>query len=372
MTRDPEALIRRRWDLLVVGGGIHGLFAAYDAAQRGLAVALVDAADFGSGLSFNHQRTLHGGLRALQGGDVRRTRQQIRERRTWARLAPHLVRPLPFLVGTYRGLRRPRSALRLGFAVYDWLGRARNERVSVELHLPKTRLESAATTRRLFPGIAEVGLSGGAIWYDYQTRHPDRLTWLVAAAAERAGATLVSYARVVGPVHANGRIAGARVQDAVDGRERDVDATVTLLAAGSGAGTPAAAVRRGRRSAAHPGPQSPPRSPGEGHRAGRAGPVRPDADRRALGRRRARRHGAIGHGRSRGRGRASGWQRRGLPRQRERGVSESSRRRAGHPSRPPRPHAGRPPRWARGTARRSSRSSGMARAASRASCRSSA
>ena len=51
--------------VLVVGGGIHGLFAAYDAAQRGLSVALVERADFGSGLSFNHQRTLHGGLRAL-------------------------------------------------------------------------------------------------------------------------------------------------------------------------------------------------------------------------------------------------------------------------------------------------------------------
>ena len=62
MPRNVEDLARGRYDLLVVGGGIHGLFAAYDAAQRGLSVALVERADFGSGLSFNHQRTIHGGL----------------------------------------------------------------------------------------------------------------------------------------------------------------------------------------------------------------------------------------------------------------------------------------------------------------------
>src|SRR5947208_1452631 len=101
MTRDLAKLTGRRFDLLVVGGGIHGLFAAYDAAQRGLSVALIDRADFGSGLSFNHQRTLHGGLRALQHGHLRKTREQIRERRTWAHIAPHLIRPLPFLIGTH-------------------------------------------------------------------------------------------------------------------------------------------------------------------------------------------------------------------------------------------------------------------------------
>src|SRR4051794_28763272 len=98
-TRAPESLTRRRWDLLVVGGGIHGLFAAYDAAQRGLAVALVEAADFGGGLSLNHQRTLHGGLRALQSGRLGKARQQIAERRMWGRIAPHLIPPQPFLNG---------------------------------------------------------------------------------------------------------------------------------------------------------------------------------------------------------------------------------------------------------------------------------
>ena len=144
MQRHFDALGGRRLDLLVVGGGIHGLFAAYEAASRGLSVALVETRDFGGGVTFNHQRTLHGGLRALQSGNLLKARRQIAERRTWAIIAPHLVRPLPFLVGTYRFTSRSRTVFRLGFAVYDTLGRRRNAGVAPELHLPRTRLESRA------------------------------------------------------------------------------------------------------------------------------------------------------------------------------------------------------------------------------------
>src|SRR5215472_3920378 len=115
MQRHVEDLARGRYDVLVVGGGIHGLFAAYDAALRGLSVALVERADFGSGLSFNHQRTIHGGLRSLQAGHLGRSREQIRERRAWAIIAPHLVRSLPFIIGTYRWTKRSRTAVRAGF-----------------------------------------------------------------------------------------------------------------------------------------------------------------------------------------------------------------------------------------------------------------
>ena len=226
-----EPLSRDRYDLLVVGGGIHGLFAAYDAASRGLHVALVERGDFGSGLSFNHQRTIHGGLRALQTGNLAKTREQIAERRAWARMAPHLLRPLPFLMGTYRWTKRSRWVFRAGFAAYDLLGRYRNVDVPPELHLPRAKLESRAATRRLFPGIAPQALTGGAVWYDYQTRHPDRLTWTVALAAMRVGAHLANYVEAVGALSTNGTITGARVR-AATGEEREIQASCTLLAAG--------------------------------------------------------------------------------------------------------------------------------------------
>ena len=91
MTRDLDLLTGRTFDVLVVGGGIYGLTIAYDAAQRGLSVALIERNDFGSGASFNHLRTIHGGLRYLQSMDLRRARESVRERRTTARIAPHAV-----------------------------------------------------------------------------------------------------------------------------------------------------------------------------------------------------------------------------------------------------------------------------------------
>jgi glycerol-3-phosphate dehydrogenase len=234
MTRDLARLTASRFDVLVIGGGIHGLFAAYDAATRGFSVALIDRGDFGGGISFNHQRTLHGGLRALQSGHLRKCREQIHERRAWARIAPHLVRPLPFLLGTYRGTKRSRLAVRVGFKAYDVIGRDRNQGVLPELHLPNGRLESAAATRRLFPGITDAGLSGGAIWYDYQTINPDRLTWCVALAADGCGAVMANYVEATGLVKDNGRVSAVTARDVVTGADLVIAATHVLLAAGNG------------------------------------------------------------------------------------------------------------------------------------------
>jgi len=215
MPRDPSTLTGTRWDLLVVGGGIHGLFSAYDAAARGLSVALVDCGDFGGGLSFNHQRTIHGGLRALETAQLGKVREQIAERRTWARIAPRLVRPLPFHTPTHGVGTRSRWALGLGLAAYDWLGRDRNDGLPPSLHLPAGRVTSDT-----------------AIWYDYQATHPDRLNWLVALASKGAGARLFNYVDAVAPLSVNGRIAGAHVRDRVTGRGYDVEAAATLLAVG--------------------------------------------------------------------------------------------------------------------------------------------
>src|SRR5437868_1515857 len=112
MTRDLDRLTAATFDVLVVGGGIYGLTIAYDAAQRGLSVALVERDDFGSGTSFNHLRTIHGGLRYLQSLDLGRARESIRERRAVARIAPQTVRPLPFAVPLYRSLMRGKLAMR--------------------------------------------------------------------------------------------------------------------------------------------------------------------------------------------------------------------------------------------------------------------
>src|SRR6187397_1711172 len=133
MTRDLDALTARTFDLLVVGGGIYGLTIAYDAAQRGLGVALVERGDFGGGISFNHARTIHGGLRYLQSLDVARSRESIRERRTLARIAPHAVVTVPFVLPLKPSLRSVTMgplALRAAFLLDRVVARDRNDRVA--------------------------------------------------------------------------------------------------------------------------------------------------------------------------------------------------------------------------------------------------
>jgi glycerol-3-phosphate dehydrogenase len=234
--RNLTRLDSDEFDLLIVGGGIYGLASAYDAASRGLRVALVEAGDFGGGASFNHQKTAHGGLRSLGAGHLRLAREGIRERRALARIAPWFLRPLPFLVGTYRSVVKNRLALRGAFRLDAWLGRHRNDAVEPELHLPAPRLVSKAATLKLFAGIKPEGLTGGAQWYDYQMVESDRLTIAFAAAADRAGAELANYATAIEAVKNGGRITGMRVRDAISGATFTVRARVTLNAAGSRTG----------------------------------------------------------------------------------------------------------------------------------------
>lgn len=234
--RDPGRLADTKYDLLVVGGGIQGLALAYEAASRGLKTALVEAADYGSGVSFNHQRTVHGGLRSLQRGRLDRARQGIAERRALARIAPWLLRPLPFLVPTYRSVTRGRLVLRLAFSIDELLGRRRNEGLEPELHLPAPRLISRAATLRLFPGVRQQGLTGAAQWYDYQMVESERLTFAFAAAADRAGADLANYVEAIAPVRDGAGVAGMQVRDTLDGRSFDIRAQATINATGARVG----------------------------------------------------------------------------------------------------------------------------------------
>jgi glycerol-3-phosphate dehydrogenase len=235
--RDLPRLAATSYDVLIVGGGITGLACAYEFASRGARTALVEASDFGSAASFNHQKTAHGGLRSLQSLSLARAREAIRERRALARIAPAFLRPLPFLVGTYRSATRNRLALRAAFAIDRALSRDRNDGLEPELHLPPPRLVSRTAVTRLFPGIRTEGLTGGAQWYDYQMAENDRLTFAFAAAADSAGADLATYAAVHAIEASDGRVTGARVRDALGGDVFDVRARAIVNAAGAGAGT---------------------------------------------------------------------------------------------------------------------------------------
>src|ERR1700689_841509 len=121
MRRDLLRLSNETFDLLIIGGGVTGACVARDAARRGICVALVEKDDFAHATSAHNSKLVHGGLRYLRNFELGLVRESLRERRIWQRIAPHLVRPLPFFVPIYGGGIRGRATLSAGLTLYDLL-----------------------------------------------------------------------------------------------------------------------------------------------------------------------------------------------------------------------------------------------------------
>ena len=200
-------LTRDRFDVLVVGGGITGCGVALDAASRGLATALVEARDLASGTSSRSSKLIHGGLRYLEQLDFALVREALRGELILTRLAPHLVRPVPFLYPlTHRGWERPYVGA--GMTMYDNLGGARS--------LPRHRHLSRGAALRLCPALRGDALVGAICYHDAQTDDA-RYTLSVARTAAHYGATIRTSTEVVRLIRDAGRVVGAEVRDVENG-----------------------------------------------------------------------------------------------------------------------------------------------------------
>ena len=217
--RALEELASRDFDLLVVGGGIIGAGIAATAARHGLAVALVERSDFGGETSSASSKLVHGGLRYLRLGDVGLVREAHAERRQLMTcVAPHLVRPLPFLLPLYdSGPYRP-AVVQAGIAVYSTLARAR-----------LNGLVSAERALRMVPGLRPDGLRRCGLYVDCVT-NDSRLTLANVRAAAESGATVVNGAAASALRLVGGRVRGAEV--VADGRTVAVSARAVVNAAG--------------------------------------------------------------------------------------------------------------------------------------------
>ncbi len=186
--RALEELGHGVFDVLVIGGGIVGSRVAWDAARAGLRVALVDAGDFGGATSSASARLVHGGLRYLRTGEVRLVRTALRERNVLAsRIAPHLVRPLPFVLASTKSPRQ-RSRCAAGLFAYAALG---------GLWQPLPRFVSGPEAGRLVPQLRTENVGLRAVFHEARTDDA-RLTLATVTAAFRAGAVVANYLRVVG------------------------------------------------------------------------------------------------------------------------------------------------------------------------------
>lgn len=216
-------LSARPFDLLVIGGGITGAGIARDAALRGLAVALVEAGDFGSGTSSRTSRLIHGGLRYLEHRHFGLVGESLRERATLLKLAPNLVRPIDFILPFYKGDRVPGWKIRVGLTLYDLLAGRGN--VRRHAGLGKRALHEAE------PRLRTRGLTGAARYTDAQCDDA-RLTLAVIRGASSAGAVVANYMKVTALVREKNRIQGAVVRDLLGGQEATVRAKLVINATG--------------------------------------------------------------------------------------------------------------------------------------------
>ena len=220
-----ELRAARELDVLVIGGGVVGAGAALDAAQRGLAVAIVEQHDWASGTSSRSSKLIHGGLRYLEMLDFGLVREALHERGLQlTRLAPHLVHPVPFLF-PLRGA-FDRAYVGAGVLLYDVLSAAASGR-----GLPFHRHVSQAEALRAAPALRPSALRGAVQYWDAlvdDARH----TMMLVRTAARYGARAISRARVTGLLRDGEAVVGAQVCDDETGASFPIRARRTILATG--------------------------------------------------------------------------------------------------------------------------------------------
>ena len=218
---------RRELDVVVVGGGVVGAGAALDAVTRGLSVALFEGRDWAAGTSSRSSKLVHGGLRYLEMLDFGLVREALRERGLLVqRLAPHLVRPVPFLYPLqHRGWERLYAGA--GVALYDSLGATTGS----SRGLPRHRHLSRRGALRASPSLRKDSLVGAIQYYDAQVDDA-RHTMALVRTAQSYGALCANRARVVGFLREGERVSGVRVRDLESDTEIEVRARQVVNATG--------------------------------------------------------------------------------------------------------------------------------------------
>ncbi len=189
MKRNFAGLKATPFDLLVCGGGIYGAWTAYDAALRGLKVALVEQGDWAGATSSASSKLIHGGLRYLESFDFKLVKKALTERGMLLEAAPHRVWPLRFGVPVYAHSRVGRLQLKAGLTLYDWLARSPDAGMK-HRYFDRTRFAQR------FSVLSQDGMKGGFTYADAQT-DDGRLVLELVAGAMDAGAVCVNYCKLI-------------------------------------------------------------------------------------------------------------------------------------------------------------------------------
>ncbi|MBO3747108.1 glycerol-3-phosphate dehydrogenase/oxidase [Streptosporangiaceae bacterium NEAU-GS5] len=217
----------QEFDVVVVGGGVVGAGVALDAATRGLSVALLEARDYASGTSSRSSKLIHGGLRYLEQFNFDLVREALQERSMLLqRIAPHLVRPVPFLFPlTHTGWERPYVGA--GLMLYDSLGFS----FGFTRGVPGHRHLSRKRALRLAPALRRSAFSGAVQYWDAQVDDARYVMTMLRTAATY-GAQVTSRTEVIGFLREGERVTGVRALDLETGAEIEVRARQVVNATG--------------------------------------------------------------------------------------------------------------------------------------------
>src|SRR5215467_8117189 len=222
-----RALAETEHQVLIVGGGVVGAGVALDAVTRGLTVGLLEARDFGAGTSSRSSKLIHGGLRYLEQLNISLVREALTERALLLqRIAPHLVRPVPFLFPfTHHGWER--AYIGAGVSLYDLLGVTRGQVRGLPVHRQLTRRSAL----RLAPALRKSALTGGLQYWDAQVDDARYVIDLIRTAAGYGG-RVASRTQVTGFLREGERVTGVRAVDLESGAELRIRAQQVVNATG--------------------------------------------------------------------------------------------------------------------------------------------
>jgi glycerol-3-phosphate dehydrogenase len=234
MQRFIENYVNEHFDVIVIGGGITGASVAYEAATRGLKVALLEKKDFSWATSAATSKMIHGGLRYLVNGEIGLVRESLRERRVLENIAPNFVYPAPSMMVHYKTpLNNNKWVVKIGMLMYDALSYDKNFTWDASKRIPLHRTISKQEVLQSEPHVRSQELTGASIFYDCKSIFPERLTLAFIKSAVAYGAKVANYSQVQGFImNGQNHVIGVKVEDLLNNTVHTVSGAITINCSG--------------------------------------------------------------------------------------------------------------------------------------------